>query len=39
MVSKHHVYMTEDGRISVAGVTEENVRYVAQAIKESVTNI
>ena len=38
MVQKHHVYMTDDGRISVAGLTEKNVRYVAQAIKESVTN-
>jgi len=30
--------MPDDGRISVAGVTEENVRYVAEAIKECVSN-
>ena len=25
MVSKHHIYMTKNGRISVAGLTAENV--------------
>jgi len=29
MVSKYHVYMTSNGRISVAGLTESNVPYVA----------
>jgi len=26
--------MTKDGRISVAGLTEDNVEYVAEAIKK-----
>jgi len=30
----HHIYMTADGRISVAGVTKSNVRYVAEAIHD-----
>ena len=29
MVSKHHIYMTKNGRISVAGLTNDNVAYVA----------
>ena len=36
MVEKQHVYMTKDGRISVAGLTQENVEQVAAAIKEVV---
>ena len=36
MVSKYHVYMTSNGRISVAGLTENNVKYVAESIKNCV---
>ena len=28
--------MPDDGRISICGLTEENVRHVAEAIKETV---
>ena len=28
----HHVYLTRDGRISMAGVTSANVEYIAKAI-------
>ena len=28
------VYLTQDGRISIAGITSENVQYLAQAIHE-----
>jgi aspartate aminotransferase, mitochondrial len=28
----HHVYLTKDGRISMAGVTTGNVEYIAKAI-------
>ena len=38
MVTKHHVYMTKNGRISVAGLTTANVDYVANAIKDVVLN-
>ena len=31
------IYMTKDGRISMAGVTEGNVEYIAKAIHD-VTN-
>merc|ERR1712050_331791 len=32
MVSEFHIYMTKDGRISVAGLNPGNVEYVAQCI-------
>jgi aspartate aminotransferase len=28
------VYLTKDGRISIAGITSKNVKYLAQAIHE-----
>jgi aspartate/tyrosine/aromatic aminotransferase len=33
MIEKHHVYMTKNGRISMAGLNTKNVAYVAGAIK------
>jgi aspartate aminotransferase len=38
MVKKHHVYMTKNGRISVAGLTKANVGYVARCMKDVVEN-
>lgn len=32
--TEHHVYLTKDGRISVAGITSKNVGYLAKAIHE-----
>jgi aspartate aminotransferase len=34
LTSDHHVYLTKDGRISVAGVSSKNVDYLANAIHE-----
>ena len=34
MVDEYHIYMTKNGRISVSGLTEKNVEYVANAFKE-----
>lgn len=31
---KYHIYMTKDGRISMAGVTSSNVDYISQALHE-----
>eukprot|EP00002_Diphylleia_rotans_P001573 TRINITY_DN1086_c0_g1_i1.p1 TRINITY_DN1086_c0_g1~~TRINITY_DN1086_c0_g1_i1.p1 ORF type:complete len:408 (+),score=108.20 TRINITY_DN1086_c0_g1_i1:71-1294(+) len=39
MISKHHVYMTRDGRISMAGLSTKNVGYLADAIKDVVLNV
>lgn len=33
----YHVYLTKDGRISMAGVTSGNVGYIAKGIAD-VTN-
>jgi aspartate/tyrosine/aromatic aminotransferase len=38
MVDKHHVYMLGNGRISMAGVTSGNVKYLAAAIDDVVRN-
>lgn len=38
MVDKHHIYMLRNGRISMAGVTSGNVKYLAQAIDHCVRN-
>merc|ERR1719163_1609360 len=32
MVNEFHIYMTKDGRISVAGLNPGNVEYVAECI-------
>merc|ERR1712183_1181090 len=39
MVDKHHVYMLDNGRISMAGVTSGNVKYLAGAIDDVVRNV
>ena len=39
MVKKHHIYMTKNGRISVAGLTTKNCEYVAKCIKDVTDNI
>lgn len=36
LVNEYHVYLTKDGRISVAGITENNVRHLAASL-HSVT--
>lgn len=32
LIREHHVYLTKDGRISMAGVTSKNVKYLAEAM-------
>lgn len=34
LTNEFHVYLTKDGRISIAGITPYNVDYLAQAIHE-----
>lgn len=34
MKEVHHIYMTADGRISMAGVTKANAKYIASAIHD-----
>lgn len=39
MVEKHHIYMLGNGRISMAGVTSGNVKYLAASIDDVVRNV
>jgi aspartate aminotransferase len=32
--NEFHIYLTRNGRISIAGVTSQNVRYLAQSMHE-----
>ena len=34
IVKKHSVYLTKDGRISIAGISSKNVDYLAHAIHD-----
>ena len=36
MINEHHIYLTGDGRVSMAGVTLDNAPYIAESI-HSVT--
>jgi len=38
LAKAHHIYMTKDGRISVAGLNTKNVGYVAQAFDKVTRN-
>ncbi|KAL4400178.1 aspartate transaminase Aat1 [Malassezia pachydermatis] len=32
LVNKYHIYLTSNGRISVAGITESNIRHLAESL-------
>lgn len=38
LTAKHHIYMTLDGRISMAGLSAESCKYLAQAMDDAVRN-
>jgi aspartate/tyrosine/aromatic aminotransferase len=38
MTEKHHIYMLRNGRISMAGVTSSNVKYLAASMDDVVRN-
>jgi len=38
MTAKWHVYMTLDGRISMAGLNQASCRYLAEAMKDAITS-
>jgi aspartate aminotransferase len=35
--ARHHVYMTDDSRINIAGLRRENLEYFAQAVAKVMT--
>ena len=38
LIEKHKVFMTMNGRISIAGLNEHNIDYVANAFHETTKN-
>lgn len=36
LIKKHHIYLLKSGRISMAGVTSHNVKYIAAAMDDAV---
>lgn len=39
LINEFHIYLPDDGRISLAGLNTDNVQYVAEAINKAVINI
>lgn len=39
LIDQHHIYLTANGRISMAGINSSNVDYVAQAIDQVIRSI
>lgn len=37
--AEHHIYMTSDGRVSMAGLTTSTVQQVADAIKDAILTV
>lgn len=37
LIDKFHIYLLKSGRISMAGINEKNVKYLAQAIKSAIS--
>lgn len=38
LTKKWHIYLTADGRISMAGLNAQKCKYLAEAMFDSVTN-
>ncbi|CAO3619042.1 unnamed protein product [Cunninghamella echinulata] len=39
MIEKYHIYLTDNGRISMAGLSTSNVEYFAKAVDDVVRNV
>ena len=39
MTSTHHVYMTRDGRLSLAGLSQARVPYLAAAMVDTFARV
>ena len=38
LINDYHIYLTGNGRISMAGINTNNVKYLAKSIKAVVEN-
>jgi len=39
LIEKYHIYLLKNGRISMAGLTKPRIQYMADAMKDVVTNV
>ena len=39
MKEKYHIYLTDNGRISMAGLSTKNIDYFARAVDDVVRNV
>jgi len=39
LINKYHIYLLKNGRISMAGINTKNVKYLATAIHDAVSNV
>ena len=39
MISKHHIYLVKNGRISMPGLNSKNVEYMALSMKDVLENV
>jgi aspartate/tyrosine/aromatic aminotransferase len=37
--ASHHVYLTRDGRMSIAGLKPADIKYTAEAIKQAIATV
>ena len=36
LINKYHIYLLKSGRISIAGINEKNVKYLAESMKAAI---
>ena len=36
LINKYHIFLLKSGRISIAGINEKNVKYLAESIKAAI---
>lgn len=36
LINKYHIYLLKSGRISMAGINEKNVKYLANSIHAAI---
>jgi aspartate/tyrosine/aromatic aminotransferase len=39
LIRQHHIYLTREGRISMAGLNSNNVKYFARSMKEVLSKL
>lgn len=37
LIEKYHIYLLKSGRISMAGINEKNIKYLASSMKAAIS--